>query len=303
MSRRRQEPPSSLDLLLDTICNTFGGVLFLAIAISVLLKTSSRIAVNADTVDSSTATESLERESRLESLSARLESLRIADNQQQKLAEQFAPPETAKLLAELRDIKQQRDLADVHRRAALGQISADRQRVSQINLQEREQAASVKEAERDLALATKELESETKTRTRTAKLPHVHSTSRTEVAVALRYGRLYVCHHYDRFGSRAGLNSDDFVIIDEGVQQVTATPKPYAGIPVQAANARPQLEARLKAFDPRRHYFAVIVWEDSFEACQMLKNVMVESGFEYRLLLLPDGESATDRGGKGGRVQ
>jgi hypothetical protein len=239
----------------------------------------------------------------LEELSARLESLRLADGQQQQLADQFAPPETAKLLADLRRIKQQRDLAEDRRRATLAQISADRQRVRQLKRQEQEQASGAKEAERDLALATKELEVETKSRTRTAKLPRLHDTRRDEVGLALRYGRLYVCHRYDRFGSRAGLNSDDFIIIDDGAQQITATAKPYAGIPVQDVNARPRLESRLKDFRPQNQYLAVIVWEDSFAACQVLKTAMVDLGFEYRLILLPDGESATDRGGKGGRVQ
>ena len=147
-----------------------------------------------------------------------------------------------------------------------------------------------------------ELEGDTKSRNPHRELPGF-TTKSNEVASALRYGRLYVCHRHDRFGSAAGLNSDDFVVIDDGVEQITATAKPYAGIPVQDVNARPRLEARLKDFGPRNHYLAVIVWEDSFEACQVLKTVMVDLGFEYSLILLPDGESATDRGGKGGRVQ
>lgn len=102
---------------------------------------------------------------------------------------------------------------------------------------------------------------------------------------------------------RTGLNTDDFVIVDDGIQRITATAKPYAGIPAQELSARPTLVARLKAFNPHEHYLAVIVWEDSFEACQEFKNVMVDLGFEYRLILLPEGESATDRGGTGSRVQ
>lgn len=34
MGRRRRGSASSLDLLLDTICNTFGGVVFMAILVS-----------------------------------------------------------------------------------------------------------------------------------------------------------------------------------------------------------------------------------------------------------------------------
>ena len=41
MSRRKRTADSSLELLLDTICNTFGGVLFRAILICVLLRMAS----------------------------------------------------------------------------------------------------------------------------------------------------------------------------------------------------------------------------------------------------------------------
>jgi hypothetical protein len=67
--------------------------------------------------------------------------------------------------------------------------------------------------------------------------------------------------------------------------------------------SRTHLEARLKTFDPLTHYLAVSVWDDSFEAFQSLKNIMIDLGFEYRLLLVPDGTSVFDRGGTGNNVQ
>src|SRR5688500_11906818 len=38
MRRRRTQPPDSLDLLLDTITNAFGGILFLAILVVLLMQ-------------------------------------------------------------------------------------------------------------------------------------------------------------------------------------------------------------------------------------------------------------------------
>ena len=42
MSRRRSRKQDSLELLLDTICNTFGGVLFIAILVVMLLQQTGR---------------------------------------------------------------------------------------------------------------------------------------------------------------------------------------------------------------------------------------------------------------------
>ena len=42
MSRRRAAKQDSLELLLDTICNTFGGVLFIAILVVMLLQQTGK---------------------------------------------------------------------------------------------------------------------------------------------------------------------------------------------------------------------------------------------------------------------
>ena len=43
MSRRQRRVADSLDLLLDTICNTFGGVLFIAMLVMILANLSGTI--------------------------------------------------------------------------------------------------------------------------------------------------------------------------------------------------------------------------------------------------------------------
>src|SRR5687767_9075560 len=41
MSRRRQQQPDSLELLLDTMCNTFGGIILIALLIALLSRDAS----------------------------------------------------------------------------------------------------------------------------------------------------------------------------------------------------------------------------------------------------------------------
>ncbi|MBO5760785.1 MAG: hypothetical protein J6S53_04500 [Lentisphaeria bacterium] len=43
MSRKRSEEDSSLELLLDTMCNTFGGVMFIAISLAVMISMRSAV--------------------------------------------------------------------------------------------------------------------------------------------------------------------------------------------------------------------------------------------------------------------
>ncbi|MDD3886485.1 MAG: hypothetical protein PHI35_06420 [Victivallaceae bacterium] len=55
MSRAKRQPGSSLELLLDTMCNTFGGVMFIAIALAVVAAASSeqmaKPSAGSDTAD------------------------------------------------------------------------------------------------------------------------------------------------------------------------------------------------------------------------------------------------------------
>ena len=65
MSRRRRqrtETNSSLDLLLDTICNTFGGIIFLAILVAVLLQFSGAAPFETPATTSDESVRALETE-------------------------------------------------------------------------------------------------------------------------------------------------------------------------------------------------------------------------------------------------
>lgn len=115
-----------------------------------------------------------------------------------------------------------------------------------------------------------------------------------------RYGRLYIWHEYDQFGSRAGINLADMIILDDGFGSAEVAPKPFAGAPIteQAEVAR-----RLHQFNPRTDYIAIIVYPDSFGEFADLKKSLVEAGFEYRLMPTAPGQKIQDRGGVGGVVQ
>jgi hypothetical protein len=133
-------------------------------------------------------------------------------------------------------------------------------------------------------------------------LPRARASHKREIGFVVRFGRLYQWHIYDRFGERQGLNTADFVVVGEVNGALDTRPKPFAGVAIDQAN-RQALRARIAPFDPTRHYPTVAVWPDSFEQFETLKAVMVEAGFEYRLMPMTNGGELVDRGGVGGWVQ
>ena len=100
----------------------------------------------------------------------------------------------------------------------------------------------------------------------------------------MRYGRLYTVYEPGRDSPYARLNLDDFVVL-KTAKQMHVTPKPYAGIIVnEDQNFRTTLLEALTGIDPGGYYLTIGVWEDSFDRFGSLKNVLVDLGFEYRLI-------------------
>jgi hypothetical protein len=302
MSKRKKPPSSSLELLLDTICNTLGGVLFLAILVSLMLRASSPLRVVAISAES-LQEEILGLEKQQADTTTRLESLRQAAAGQERIAEQFATPDMAKALTAYRELREERDGLISNRASRLAQIARSQGEI--LHLMERQKsldeamvAAGTRVREAEVAIR-----SELGTRAQTARLPRLRMTNKREIGLIVRYGRVYFWHRYDRFGNRLGLNTDEFVIVEDHGPDLETIPKPYAGLPIGDLHARTALAVQLREFDNRRHYLALVVWEDSFDVFQLLKKVVVDLGFEYRLMPVAAGECILDRGGSERRVQ
>ena len=54
-----------------------------------------------------------------------------------------------------------------------------------------------------------------------------------------------------------------------------------------AGRNRAALAGKLSAFDPNKHYLAIFVWPDSFEHFGVIRDLMVDKRFEYRLVPFP----------------
>ena len=70
----------SLDLLLDTICNTFGGILLIALLVVIMLTETSKSTSESETKEQS-AVELVKNENMRQELTQKLESLILANAQ------------------------------------------------------------------------------------------------------------------------------------------------------------------------------------------------------------------------------
>jgi predicted phosphatase len=303
MRTRRRIADSSLELLLDTICNAFGGVLFIAILVTVLLRVTSIAEPVDDPPTKVSPSELLAMKTEHVALRATIAELQQAYREQMHLAAAFARPESQPILEELNRLRDDYAAASEERTQVMTQI-AESQASIEVRRQElAELDRALERAGEELRDAQLSLKSEHAARVQAAALPRVRNKLAPEIGIIVRYGRVYIWHRYGRFNERLGLNTDEFTVIGEDGRTLTTMPKPYAGIDAAAPDLRKQLAARLRQFNRREYVLCIIVWPDSFGAFQQLRTVVVDIGFEYRLIPMVDGEKIFDRGGVGGQVQ
>lgn len=231
-----------------------------------------------------------------------MEGLRSAAAQQDRLAAQFIKPESKDLHDSLAQSRKERESLDDERRKVLAEVVAKQAKVSAIEKELADLEQHLSDARKKALEAQTALKSEIASHSVTASLPREHVSIKPQIGFIVRYGRLYQWLRYDRFGHSEGLNTDEFVVVAEENNRLETRPKPHAGMPIEASDVQ-QIEGRLRQFDPQDSCLALAVWDDSFDQFQKVKAAAVGAGFEYRIILMREGNSLADRGGSDGRVQ
>jgi len=302
--RRRSNSADSLELLLDTICNTFGGVLFIAILVVILLRMTGDNHEEEPT--ESVAPEHFQKlQNRLTSLTRELSLIQENRISQQRLAEKFAEQEVREQIITRNTLQETLDDLEQEYNQQLAQNASRSHEIEKTRSENLQTDQDLHKAQEELEELQIQIVEERKSRVQEMRSPVVRSSGfKREVGVILRYGRMYIWHRYSRSGTRLGLNTDEFVIVgSEGASLITQ-PIPTAGIPLRDDNlSRGKLRERLSQFSPRSNVIAVIVRPDSYDQFSVLRDVLLDQGFEYRLMPMDEKGEVADRGGLGGKVQ
>ena len=275
------DPSSSLELLLDTICNTFGGIIFIAILTAILLQLSGKPGVVQ--ADASAANDKTIQQA---TIAAQRDALSRAISQQEKLLRQFNVSEGQMELAQLEQLRttKERLIADMN--ARLATIADQEKEAGQATARSRESEDELTTARRRLAELETQLELKRKSHSREAKLPKLHGTQKREVPVFLVQQRLCFLVLPDRFRS---INHDDFDITDEANGGKAVQLKAGHGTPLQG-RSRLQIAKMIAGFNHDEEYLAVFVTADSFDVFSEFRAAMFEHSFEYRLVPMTKSE-------------
>lgn len=286
MNLRRQRPSDSLDMLLDTMCNTFGGIILLAVLVTLLTSRERHGSANT----ASDNQEMLQR--RLKLAEQNLQQSLLLQQTLQTKANNDSWKSQITLLASRRQIKdeinQVRELAaqsaqDLDASASIN--PADR--IKNLNAQLAAAQLRKLEAQNSLAasqattnqlhirLASLQLQTTNLVNQsqRKIRLPKEHDTDKQVIYVIARYGRIYPCRNPDM-----SQNEADISWTEKSTDEI-AEPKPGKGIDL--ASNPGALKAFLGRLSGRSIYLAFLVFEDSFPAFIQARQITAESGVGY----------------------
>lgn len=308
---------SSLELLLDTICNTFGGVLFLALLVSLMLTQTRRKAkqTTTDPTAAVSAADLVRLTSRTEDAASEVVALEEQIRQARRAAGALAVPNAEELLAEMESSERGAREAEMRRAELLTAVATEQAAAAGTaaatinNDRERERVAREAQAARErlaAAIATRDelISTATKIRddanrratvTTTGRPPRMRPTEKPEFGVMLKYGRLYLMKRLQ--DGRPVINEADFWL-NPGTTANVAQPKPHAGIDLCKVEGRDAALRRIATeFPASRWYVCLVVHPDSFEQYLTAKNWLTDRGYECRLF--PTDTSVVDRGSSG----
>ncbi|MFM7055999.1 MAG: hypothetical protein ACKO2P_03650 [Planctomycetota bacterium] len=285
MSRRPHiAPDDSLELLLDTICNTFATVIFISMLASLLAQNSAPEAMDAAEVAAAQkAVAQLELEA--EQLAERRAALERELAQQSALLDRFASSETLQLASSLQELlTDHTQLLAESNAAAAALLQSEQQQLQLEQTLARQQDELQQQEQQQATLASQLSELETR-EGREAVIRRVHETDKFALTYALDNGRLYSVHTLSGPGTEftdVTINRTDCLVVERG-QRTEITMNPTAGVAIRDnADARQQARERFRNVGSR-FVVRLFVARDSFPEFHEIKEALRELQLEYSL--------------------
>lgn len=286
MSLRHQRPNDSLDLLLDTMCNTFGGIILLAVLVTLLSSQEK----HQKTATASDSQEMLQRHLAVAEANLK-QALQLQTLLQSKATDNRWKTQVSLLATrqqiqdEIKTIREQ--AAQNTKELGASKSSNPGERIRAINSELRAALQRKTEAQNSLA-ASKENVERLKGRLaslekqasdvvnksqRQLRLPKEQDTDRDPVYIIARYGRIYICNR-----SNGDRNETD-INWTSNLTGYIADPRLGKGIdPVANATV---LSTYFRELSNPNSYVVFMVFEDSFAAFIHAKQMAIQSGLNY----------------------
>jgi len=289
MKRRALAPADSLDLLLDTMCNTFGGIILIALLVALLARQTplqSAAGPSNALYDQRIAL----AENELAPLRAHL-GTHAGDDVSAPAAAVVAAEESlvaarAEAVAAAAETTHRAETVAAVGGAAWSQLAEElrqleRRETELRNLIAATEAETARLRERQAALAAQE-QRERDSQTVKLRFPKERPRTRSSLAVICKHGRFYPLYSAVGVTDRTNIS---WRSVGSDAEESTPNPERGLQLPTNVSSWR----ALLDAHRSEGIYVAFYVYADSYETFREAKEVAIESRFEFGIEVVPAG--------------
>ena len=300
----------SLDLLLDALCNMFGGIIFIALMIVLLTSESTKATVSenstsefsheiqtlkkrADLLEEeidSILEETPESKNTIKELLETLNKTRVQKNKAGKFAEK------SRQLAEEKENAVNNATNEIERLIELENSLLERLR----NPDESEVAEAIEEEIDSIKETEQKIESLTRRRVVRSRLPREQLSSLGPLFIIVSNSKAYIATTFD---SDHGSFDKRDVTVKSAPGEWVYTPRTGGGFVVtESVSTHPRFIQLLRTFNKNRYLASMFVSDDSHKAFQHLRAAFIESGWAYNLKM-QNGPLTLASGERDGSVQ
>ncbi len=289
MSRRQMiSTDDSLELLLDTICNTFGAVIFISILASILAQNSAPESASPEETTAAIE-ETYTRQRELSELRRRQQTMESQLAQQEELIRRFSNEESVSLAMQIHQDSQSQAKMSAQKTDTADAIELTERERLQLERAMQERLKELNDAKSRQTEAANNLRDIETDHGHTAEVRLVHETTKFGFTFALDNGRLYSVHTSEDQNANdmdLMINRDDCEVLEVG-GVTTIRPLKTAGLPIRGIESvQNDVKSKL-AVVGKQFVVRLFVAKDSFAEFLPVKEAMIELGLEYALEIMP----------------
>lgn len=287
--RDNNDSTSSFDLFLDTICNTFGGIVFLAILLAIMIQNLSivRTVEQLDEQPSSEEVRSLI--TKMDALSSEHAALQLSLKSFPVADSTSVDKEYLSLLEQLKR-RESVVMEQVATQTRVSRKLMDLVEQNTIQQQENERVPEqLENAENKLEEAKADFERLVASKQQTLRLPKVRTSSTASAMLLLKDGSIFLAR-------TPSLNGEDF-----NLTQVTTTTLPGGAIRIApragtgwmsgAEQGRAEFNKVIEQARQGGHNLTIAVWPESYGDFAVLREAMIAADVKYQLWPQAEGEA------------
>jgi|GEM_PF-6335755 len=274
MRRKKETSSESLDLLLDTICNTFGGILFISLLIVILLNTTSKDIVTA-TVTQANMADLIEEETRRAELTSQLTELSGKVDQQKLISDVVYSKDFVQIARAFEKQQINNRQIQVDTSTSIGKSAQSQVDINQIVADQQQRQSKLNAARSEEKSLQLKVNQAIKDRSQVATIPRVTEANADPDVFFLAEGKIFGPYN-------AGSNDFKEVVTSLGSQLVHNS---NAGLSVGAnASNKQKLADKMIQRSTVSEGVRVYVWPDSYANWETVRQVLDDNGIKKHLV-------------------